>query len=181
MKKLVIGLFVLGLSSLGFSQNNNGEVKEVTLKDVVLTNVNFSYLEKVQDKDISDHVILLQNEAAGFDVSGNSEFDGRNEPFKIIYRGSKGYIIAIYDNIGKIIKTREQYKDIKLPVYIMKSVLNQYPKSGLLKVIYTVSYNNQKEIKKTYKIQIISDHKKRNLKINTGDNLNKTVTMSNVN
>ena len=181
MKKLVIGLFVLGLTSLGFSQNKNGEVKEVKLKDVVLTNVNFSYLEKVQDKDMSDHIILLQNEAAGFDVSVTSEFDGHDEPFKIVFRGLKGYIIATYDNTGKILTTTEQYKDIKLPIYIMKSVLHQYPNSRLLKVVYDVNYNNQKEVEKTYKIQIINNHKKRNLKISTGFNLNKAVTMSNVN
>lgn len=37
MKNLVIGLFVLGLTSLGFSQNKKGEVKEVNLNDVVIT------------------------------------------------------------------------------------------------------------------------------------------------
>ncbi|TXD80820.1 hypothetical protein ESY87_20040 [Subsaximicrobium wynnwilliamsii] len=111
---------------------------------------------------MSDHVSLLENEAARFNVLGASEFDGRNKPFTTIFRGSKGYIIATYNNNGKLLKTTERYKDIKLPKYIVKSVLSQYPDCHLLKVVYTVDYDHQKEVEKTYKIQIMKDNKKRN-------------------
>ncbi|OBX23141.1 hypothetical protein LX77_00200 [Gelidibacter algens] len=178
MKNLVIGLFVLGLTSLGFSQNKKGEIKEVKLNDVVITNVNFSYLEKVQDRTTADFVQVLETEASRYNVMESPKFDGRNEPFKIVFRGSKGHIIATYDNNGKILKTKEQYKDIKLPKHLMKSVLSQYPNSGLLKVVYTVNYNDQKEVEKTYEIQIMNNNIKKNLKISSGEKLNKAVTLN---
>jgi hypothetical protein len=181
MKNLVIGLFVLGLTSLGFSQNTNSEVEKVQLKGVVVSDVNLNYLEKVQDKTLSDHVILMENEASIFDVKGVDEFDGRKESFKAIFKGSKGYIIADYDSNGKILKTTERYKDIKLPIIVIKSVLRQYPNSNFLKVVYTVDYNDQKNVEKTYKIQILNDGRKRNLKIKPVDNFNNAVTMSIIN
>ena len=178
MKKLVIGLFVIGLTSLGFSQNNNGQVKEVKLDDVKITNSNFNYLEKVQGKETADYVSLLQNEAAKFNVFESSEFDGRKESFSTIFRGSKGYIIANYDNTGKILNTTERYHDIKLPTNIRKSVMKQYPNSGLLKVVYTVNYNEKMEAEKTYKIQIMINKTKQNLKISLEGDLDKAVTMN---
>ncbi len=181
MKNLVIGLFVLGLTSLGFSQNTNSEVEEVQLEGVVVSDVNLNYLEKVQDNTTSDHVIFLENEASIFDIKGLAEFDSRKESFKVIFKGSKGYIIADYDSNGKIIKTLERYKDIKLPKNMIKSVLSQYPKSNFLKVAYTVDYQDQKNVKKIYKIQIMSDGTKRNLKISSDGNLNNAVTVSMIN
>ncbi|CAM4231760.1 hypothetical protein [Gillisia limnaea] len=178
MKNLVIGLFVLGLTSLGFSQNTTSEVEEVQLEGVVVSNVNLNYLEKVQDKTLSDHVIFLEKEASIFDVKKLVEFDGRKESFQVLFKGSNGYIIADYDRNGKILKTLERYKDIKLPKNMIKSVLMQYPNSNFLKVVYNVNYDEKKDVEKTYKIQIMNDGRKRNLKINRGDNINNAVTLS---
>lgn len=180
MKNLVIGLFVLGLTNLGFAQNINNEVEEVQLEGVVVSNVNINYLEKVQDQTLADHVIFLEKEASVFDVKGLVEFDGRKESFEVLFKGSNGYIIANYDSNGRILKTTERYKDIPLPKHMIKSVLSQYPNSNFLKVAYTVDYD-QKNVKKTYKIQIMNDGRKKNLKINPGDNFNKAVTMSIIN
>ena len=181
MKKLVIGLFVLGFTSLGFAQNTKSEVQEVQLKDVVVSNANLNYLEKVQDKSVSDHVKVLENQASTFNVSALPEFDGHKESFKTIFRGDKGYIIATYDNKGTILKTTERYRDIKLPKNVIRSVLSQYPNSDFLKVVYTVNYKYQKDVEKTYKIQIMKDNSIKNLKINSDGNTDKTVTMSIVN
>jgi len=181
MKKLAIGLCILGLTSLGFSQNTNTEVEEVKLKDIVLANVNLGYLEKVQDKTMSDHVKFLENKASVFNVRELPEFDGRKESFKTIFRGSKGYIIATYDHNGKILKTTERFKDIKLPKSLIKSILSEYPNSDFLKVVYMVDYNHQKDVTKTYKIQIMKDNLVKNLKISSDGNIDKTVTMSIVN
>ncbi|HEX9827850.1 MAG TPA: hypothetical protein VGA80_14720 [Flavobacteriaceae bacterium] len=181
MKNLVIGLFVLGLTSLGFSQNTNSNVEEVKLESVTVTPRNLSYLDKVQDKSMSDHVKFLEDKASVYNVRELPEFDGRKESFKTIFRGTKGYIIATYSNNGMILKTRERYSDIKLPKQLIKSVLSQYPNSDFLKVVYTVDYDHQKDVKKTYKIQIMKDNLIKNLKISSGGNIDKTVTMSIVN
>lgn len=176
MKNVVIGLFVLGLTSLGFSQNTNREIEEVQLEGVEISNVNHDYLEKVQDIVLAVNVRSMENEASVFDVKGLDEFDGRKESFKVKFKGIKGYILADYDRNGIIIKTSERYKDIALPSNLFKAVLKQYPNSSLLKVAYSVDYDAQKTVEKTYNIQIMNDGKKKNLKISPGSNLNNALT-----
>lgn len=178
MKNLVIGLFLLGLTSLSFSQNKYSEDKEVQLEDVSVSDVNLNYLAKVQDKKLSNSVVALQNEASVFDVKRSIKFDGRKDSFRVMFQGTIGYIVADYDKNGQILKTSERYKGINLPKHLIIAVLKQYPNSNFLKVAYTVDYDVQKNVEKTYKIQIRNNGKKKNLKINSVDNLNKIVTVA---
>ena len=182
MKNLVIGLFLIGLTTLGFSQEKNGQVDEVQLKDVVishdntnealLTNINYTYLDKVQDKSTSEHVKELESVASRFNVMDSPKFDGRDDSFKTIFRGTKGYIIATYDSKGKILSTQERYRDIKLPKNMIISVLKEYPNSDFLKMVHTVSYEDSKEVRKVYRIQIMHANSKKKLKIIANDNQN---------
>ena len=169
MKKLMNVLIVLGVTSLGFSQNTNGKIKREKLNDIVITNVNFNYLQ------------LLETEAAMYNVNDESEFDGRNEPFLITFRGSKGFIIAAYDKNGKIIQTTEKYKDIRISKNLAESVLKQFPKSSFLKAYYTVNYDSQKQVEKSYKLKIKQGNIIKNLRINVNDNAKDALSMNIVN
>ena len=178
MKNLVIGIFVLGLTSLGFSQNTNGEEEEVQLERIEISGTNLNYIAEVQDMELSDNVISLENEASVFNVQSLRDFDGRKAPYKVKFKGSKGFIIADYDRNGRIIKTAERYTNINLPKSLIRSVLKQYPQSSFLKVVYTVDYEALKDVEKTYRIKIMKDGKKRNLKISSGSNFNDVITMN---
>ncbi len=178
MKNLLIGLFVLGLTSLGFSQNTNIEIEELNLDDVAISNTNFNYLEKVQDIALPVSVTSLENDASVFNVRGLPEFDGRKDPFRVTFKGNKGHIIADYDRYGKIVKSSERYDNIALPVDLVKAVLIQYPKSTFLKVAYSVDYEDSKSVEKFYKVQISKDGKIRDLKIKPGGILNNALAKS---
>ena len=177
MKNLAIGLFVLGLTSLGFSQNKNSEVELVNLNDVVITSANMRYLAKVQDQSVSEHVKILENEASTCNVYQLPGFDGRKESFKTIFRGTKGYIIATYDNNGNILKTSERYHDIKLPVKVRKSLFKEFPDWSVNDITYSVSYRIDQDAKKVYKIQIEKENLKKTLKIDSDGNEDNTITM----
>ncbi len=171
MKKFVIGLLVIGLTSLGHSQNVNSEVEIVKLDDILLSNVNMDYLEKVQDKTISEPVRLLENKASRFNVTKLPEFDGRKESFKTIFKGSKGFIIAIYDNNGKILTTLERFRDVKLPRPVITTVLKKYPKWTFWKNSYFVSYHSDKGAQKVYRVQVRKGNMKKSLKIDSDGNI----------
>ncbi len=181
MKKLMNVLIVLGVTSLGFSQNTNGKIKREKLNDIVITNVNFNYLQQVHDSTTAQFVNLLETEAAMYNVKDESEFDGRNQPFLITFRGSKGFIIAAYDKNGKIIQTTENYKDIRISKNLAESVLKQFPKSSFLKAYYTVNYDSQKQVEKTYKLKIKQGNIIKNLRINVNDNAKDALSMNIVN
>ncbi|QYA26151.1 hypothetical protein G3I01_11715 [Gramella sp. MT6] len=178
MKNLVFGLFVLGLTNLGFSQTINNENNEVKLEAVEISGYNLNYLEEVEEPDVSDNVSSLEKEAASFDVKSLDEFDGRKELYTVKFIGTNGFLLADYDWNGKIVKTTERYRNISLPKNLIKSVLNEYPQSQFLKVVYNVNYDVQKEVEKTYRIKIMNNGKNRNLKISSDHNFNNVITMN---
>ncbi len=178
MKNLVFGMFVLGLTSLGFSQNINNENNEVKLEAVEISGYNLNYLEEVEEPDVSDNVSSLEKEAASFDVKSLDEFDGRKELYTVKFIGTNGFLLADYDWNGKIVKTTERYRNISLPKNLIKSILNEYPQSQFLKVVYNVNYDVQKDVEKTYRIKIMNNGKNRNLKISSDHNFNNVITMN---
>lgn len=182
MKNLIIGLFLIGLTTLGFSQQKKGKIKAVQLKDVTvnttlsdisLLNFNFSYLDKVQDNTTAAPVKSFQAYASRYDIMNLSEFDGRQELFQVMFKGTKGYIVAYYNNEGKILSTNERYRDIKIPKKMVRHILSEYPDSKFLKMVHTVHFKENNDVKKIYRIRILNDNSKKNLKITTtGDNDN---------
>ncbi|GAA4326303.1 hypothetical protein GCM10023115_39190 [Pontixanthobacter gangjinensis] len=177
MKKLVIGMFVLGLTSLGFSQDTNNVNEEVQLEAVEISGYNLNYLEKVEEPGISDDVRSLEREAAAFDVKSLDEFDGRKELYSVKFIATNGYLLADYDWNGKIVKTTERYRNINLPKNLVKSVLNEFPQSQFLKVVYNVNFDAERATEKTYRIRIMNNGKKKNLKISSDSNFNNVVVM----
>lgn len=51
MKKVVLGMLALGLTSLGFSQESQETFSTVELKDVTVSPANTHYLHSVRDKN----------------------------------------------------------------------------------------------------------------------------------
>ncbi|MCK5402026.1 MAG: hypothetical protein KAJ28_10370 [Flavobacteriaceae bacterium] len=189
MKKVIIGLFVLGFTSLSYSQVKD-EVRQVELETISITNINKSYLDRVQDATMSVHVKLIENRASKCNITTSPKYDGRDKPFIAVFKSSKGSIVATYDNKGKILTTTERFKNIKLPDPVRISVFKNHPNWALLSVTYSVSYHFDKDVRKVYKVKIGNGNLKKNLKIDfSGDiiylssieNLNTTSTVSYIN
>jgi hypothetical protein len=180
MKNLVIGLLVMGLANLGYSQQND-KVKEVTLETIKVTNINKSYLNKVQDATMSIHVKSLEDEVSRFDIKESPKFDGRSKPFKTIFKSSKGSIVATYDNKGKVLATTEKFKNVKLPDDVRVSVFKDHPNWVLFSDTYSVLYLRNKDLKKVYKVQIRNGNLKKNLKIDFSRNIIYLSSIENIN
>jgi len=189
MKNLVIGLLVIGLTSLGYSQNSKIELAELERednnsialnrgttatsinKDVAATSLNVSYLNEVKEETMSKHIKSLEDRVSKWDVMESPGFDGRSQSFKVIFKATKGSIIATYDNNGKVLTTLERFKDIKLPRPVIISVLKKYPNWTFWKNSYFVSYHSDKGAQKVYRVQVRKDNMKKSLKIDSDGNI----------
>ena len=189
MKNLVIGLLVIGLTNLGYSQNSINEFVKSELegnkslalnsgvtatsfnKDAAATSLNVSYLNIVKEETASVHVKFLEDKAARFDVTELPKFDGRSESFKVIFKGNKGSIKATYDRKGNILTSLERFKNIKLPVNVRNSIYKEYPGWSTFGNSYTASYNEGMGVKKVYKVRIGKGNFKKNLKIDSDGNM----------
>ena len=168
MKNLLFGFLIIGVTGLGYSQ----VTQEVQLEDVVLTNINRDYLDKVQNKDVAESVKNLEHIASKHDISASSLYDGRDETFRSRFIGSKGFIDAYYNKDGVILSTLEKYKNIKLPEHIRNSVFIEFPEWLVDRSFYVVFYDKDKYTEKTYKLLLKKGGKKKKLKVDSNGMIN---------
>ncbi len=168
MKKFLIGIMILGLASLGYSQAFDAEMEEVKLSDVTITPMNPDYLDKVGES-LSPWVFTLEKRASRYSIKDSTSFiPGVINRVRFIQR--KGELTATYNYNGKILSTRERYSNLVLPPAVRNAVFSDYPDWNMKKNTYHVSYNHKKGAKKVYKVQIRKDGIKKNLKLDVNGN-----------
>ena len=148
MKKVILGLFILGLTGQMFAQNTNIE----ELPTVVLHNVNYKYLTNVYTEHEAQIVGFLQNEVANFDLKRADVYEDEESSYEIFFMIPDGYICANYNNNGEITSTLEKFNNSKLPPIVSRSVTNEYPGWSISRNTYSVKYNQGKGIAKSYRL-----------------------------
>jgi len=162
MKKFLIGIMILGLASLGYSQGSDTAMEEVKLSDVTVTPINAGYMSEVSGGTISTRVYRLEKEASRYNLK-ESPFFNRGGISKIQFSQKNGRITATFNDDGKILSALERYKDLILPAAVRNSVFKQYADWDMKSNVYLVNYHHKKGAKKVYKIQVEKDGKKKKL------------------
>ncbi len=161
MKKFILGLFVLGLTSQVFSQ----VVKTEELSEVVVTAVNYKYLNEVDNSEAAIPVQMLERKAAAFDVREQEYYQDDYAFYTVSFFIPDGKIVAVYDPDGKILRTIEKFKDINLPDAVKKSLAERFPNWEVVSDVYRVSYSEEKGASKSYKVKLKNGDKMMRVKI----------------
>ena len=161
MRKLLIGLLVLGLTTQAFSQITKTE----KLSEVVIVATNYKYLNQVGQDEVAIPVKLLQRKVATYDIKTTDFYDDEYDFYSVSFFIPEGKVLAAYDKDGKIIRTVEKYKDIALPKNVVNSVVTRFPGWTIAKDAYLVNYHNEKGVNKKYKLTLENGDKR--LKIKT--------------
>ncbi|WP_117880617.1 hypothetical protein [Aureibaculum luteum] len=164
MKNLIFGLYIMGLTNLSYSQNLVSVVDGTGVHKRSISSINVNYLDKVQSINTSKQIKTLEIIASKYDITKNVKFNGSKKPFKVKFKGLFGSITATYNPKGKILNTIEEFKNVALPKYVMKSISEQYPQASILATSYFVSYNNEIGVTKQYIVKIKKGKKIKNLK-----------------
>ena len=118
MKKLLIGLFVFGLTAQGYSQI----VKTEELSEVVVVATNYKYLNDVNSEEVASiPVQMLERKVAAFDPTSSDFYLDEFDRYNISFYIPEGKILAAYDRDGKLLRTVERFKDINVPTSVKKS------------------------------------------------------------
>ncbi len=148
MKKIIIGIFLIGLTSQLFAQ-------EIKLPEVIITAVNYKYLNAVDTEDTDISVKALEEKAALYNIKLTDMYDDEYDTYTVSFYIPSGSIVAAYDKDGKILRTIEKFKNAKLPDNVRKAVLKRFPNWTFAKDVYHVSYDSEEnEVKKMYKIKL---------------------------
>jgi hypothetical protein len=160
MKKVIIGMFIIGLTTQLFAQNTNIE----ELPTVVLHNVNYKYLSDVNMEHKASIVEFLQNEVANFNLKNADVYEDEESRYEIYFIIPDGYICANYNYNGEITRTLEKFNNSKLPPTVLKSVINKYPGWSISKNTYSVTYNHGKGVAKSYKMILENGDQRKKVK-----------------
>ena len=119
MKKFIVGLLVLGLTSQVFAQVT--EVEQ--LSEVVVTAVNYKYLNAVDNSEAAIPVQMLERKVAAFNVQEQDYYIDDYDYYTVSFFIPDGKIVAVYDADGKVMRTIEKFEDIKLPAALINRCL----------------------------------------------------------
>ena len=164
MKNLFLFLLVCGLTTPLYAQI-------IELDTVVIGPIKYKYIYEVVDEDIDQSVKDLQLKLGQFDVTKEEYYDDEYDNYRVSFYIPKGYAVATYDKDGKLLRTIERYKNVKLPLAVSEALVERFPKWTVDKDIYKVSYSEPKwESKKTYKLKLTNGEK--TIKVKTDEDGN---------
>jgi len=167
MKKVAFGMLVLGLTTLGISQEFSEAIPPVELTNVTVSPANENYLYSVRDENTLSVVRDLQEKAAVYDVTQNAKFNNQiKESFEVVFKATNGSIKAQYNRDGKILSARESFKNVVLPVEVRKRAFQGNDGWVMSGNRYASLYKNNDLINKFYKIKLRKGDNKKNLVVN---------------
>ncbi len=180
MKNLLIGLCILGLTNLSYSQNLVSKIEttgdlEAEYSTIPLSKtislLNIPYLHKIENETKPSNIRQLELMAFKYKINKYYTFNNNSQPITIKFKWFKNYIIARYNRDGKILSTYEEFQDFEIPEHILKSISLVYPNWSIIDNLYQVSYSSKSGVKMRYKIKIRKGNLRKNIKIDSDGNL----------
>ena len=121
--------------------------------------------------DIDQSVKDLHIKLGKFDITKEEYYNDEYDSYNVSFYIPEGYAVATYDKDGKLLRTIERYKNVKLPLAVSEALVERFPKWTVDKDIYKVSYSEPNwESKKTYKLKLSNGEK--TIRVKTDENGN---------
>ena len=166
MKKLIFGLFLMGLTTQVYAQD---PTQSTQLEEVYVVH-NYKYLSSTNSEDIAIPVQELQLKVSDFDVKELDVYSEENDLYDVYFIIPEGKILASYNEKGVLLSTAERYKDIKLPSPVRKAIHKRFPNWSLSKNVYLVNYHESGNSRKIYKVTLENSGKKIKVKLDDKGN-----------
>ena len=166
MKKFIIGLIAIGLTSQVFAQIPKVE----QLSEVVVTAVNYKYLNATDSKEVALPVQMLQRKAAAYNIQEAEFYSDDFDYYTVSFIIPQGKIVAAYNGKGEIMRTIERFEDVKLPSAVRNAVAERFPNWTIVNDVYKITYTQDKGANMSYKLKLTNGDKTMRVKIDdTGE------------
>ncbi len=164
MKKLLLGLLIVGLTTQIYAQVEEG----LMLPEVTVRAMNYKYLNSIDNSSAPVDIRKLEQKVANYDLQSADFYVEDYDLYKVTFFIPEGNIVAAYDSEGVVLYTIEKFKNSRLPEPVTKSVNKKFPGWKITKDVYKLSYTKEYGAKKTYKITLDNGVKK--LRVKTDEN-----------
>jgi len=126
---------------------------------------NIEYLDEVQSPSTPNAIRKYQVMASLYDVTQSYIFDGRSEPFQVVFKTDKGTIVTTYDWKGEVLTSEEKFRNVALPNNLVKKALNGRDGWQVIRTNYFVSYAQGRDAVKKYTVQITNGKKRKKISL----------------
>lgn len=112
------------------AQNTNSESKnQVINTNVLFKSGNSTYLKNIKDRNTAIKIKKLQNMVATYNIKNAAIYTSKRKSatYDVVFEESHCKIVATYNNEGAIIKTTEQFKNMKLPNKLCSEISKKHP------------------------------------------------------
>ena len=150
MKKLLLGLLALGLTTQFYAQ----VIEDGMLPEVEVRATNYKYLNAVDNTEAAVPVQLLEKKVAQFDIKSSEFYEDGSDFYRVYFYIPEGRIVAAYDRDGKILYTIERFKNVALPNSVTDAIGEKFPGWKISKDIYRVSYKQDEGAIRRYKVTL---------------------------
>ncbi|WP_396601304.1 nicotinate-nucleotide adenylyltransferase [Algibacter sp. R77976] len=151
MKKLVLGLFIFGLTIQVNAQT-------VELSETIIS-INSEYMHSIDSENTCTYVKKLEQALLEYNPSNLSDlYDSKNDIYNVTFQIPEGRIVASFNKDGKIVKTHEKYNNIRLPEAVIASISEKYPKSNIIEDVYVIKFHCDEDAREqVYKVTLKND------------------------
>lgn len=180
MKKLFLLSVIFVLSTVLNNVNSQNLVSQVDVSAIKLPEfksssksnlINSNYIKNTRHSNISRHIEEMRLKVANFNCKESKKFNGDSELYEVNFKSAKGNILVYFDKNGKIVKTEENFENIKIPKAVRESVFGSYNNWILTAVKFHSEYNKDSSTRNYYKVWITNGQDKKVLKVNSNGNI----------
>lgn len=114
---------------------------------------------------------MLEEKVAMFDLKSSEFYNDEYETYYISFFIPEGKILAAYDKDGRLIRTVERFKNVKLPPTIMEAIAKRFPNWSMVSDVYKVNFHDATaKATKQYKVRLKNGDKTMRVKIDGDGN-----------
>lgn len=149
MKKIFFGLIFFSLTLVTYSQIEK-------IDEVTITAVNYKYINAVEDESTDLNIQMLQEKVAMYDLKNSELYSDEYDTYTVSFYIPEGKILVAYDKNGKVLRTIEKFKNIKLPKKIKNAIAKRFPNWSVEEDVYFVNYHHRyiDKTRKLYKVKL---------------------------
>lgn len=164
MKRNFVGILILLLYGSIQSQ-------VVELSEVVVSAVNYKYLQGVGAADAAVAVKSLEEKVAKYDLKHSDIYDDMYETYRVSFFIPQGKVVAAYDKDGNIIRTIEKFENTRLPKESRDAIVQRFPNWTMVENIYRINYHNKKgTTRNDYQVKLVNGDQVITVKIDAEGN-----------
>jgi hypothetical protein len=157
MKKFIIALLLLGLTTSSYSQDKMkkdheaGIMKMEELPAVVIKRVGTDFSVYLPDNHPDKDVRRMEEKFIAYDIG--KDYEGA-ETYLLLMKTKDGSLSATYNDKGKLIRVVEEYKNVRLPNEVIYSIYSTYPEWTIVNDKYLYTQAEGDVLKKQYNLKI---------------------------